>query len=259
MRVGVKLDGARELGRMLGTLSGPQAAQAYALAMTDGGFHVRRFMVKGMETAFDRPTSYILRSVFVRKAQPGDLSVTIEPTYFGGKGVDPQKILQAQEFGGARRDKRSEVALRRAGILPAGFQTTIPETPYPGSDDGRGNLRGAFLVQLLTYFQAMGEQGYRANMTERRKANVHKGTKKQAGRRYFVAYGRLRSGKTSHLAPGIWAASGTGGHDVRPVLLFVRPASYRSRLSMEAIADASNVGAYIERRVRYRLRQAVGL
>ena len=56
-------------------------------------------------------------------ATAAKLSVTIEPTYMGGKGIDPQKILDAQTWGGRRRDKRSEVALKRAGILSAGYQT----------------------------------------------------------------------------------------------------------------------------------------
>ncbi|CAN7475858.1 hypothetical protein [Variovorax paradoxus] len=260
MRVDVKFTGGglESVQRQLGRLSGKQAKEAYAAGLTDGGFLVRRVMTNEMRDVFDRPTPYILKSVYVRKAVPDDLSVAIEPTYFGGKGVDPQKILQAQEFGGPRRDKRSELALRRVGILPQGYQTAIPEKPYPGSDDGRGNLRGSFLVQLLAYFEAMGEQGYRANMTAKGRARVHKGTKKRDGRRYFVSYGRLRSGPTSHLAPGIWAASGTHGVVLAPVLMFVRGGVYESRLSMQTVVDRSDVDRYIEKRIRFRVRQAAG-
>ncbi|MFV0672896.1 hypothetical protein, partial [Variovorax sp. tm] len=174
------------------------------------------------------------------------------------KGVDPQKILQAQEFGGPRRDKRSELALRRIGILPAGYQTAMPATPFPGSDDGRGNVRGSFLVRLLSYFQALGEQGYRANMTDRSKARLHKGTKGREGVRFFVAYGRLRGGPTRHLAPGIWAATGTQGVIVRPVLMFVRNATYEARISRERVAERADLQPYIERRIRFRIRQMVG-
>lgn len=146
--------------------------------------------------------------MYVRKATPERLSVEIEPTYFGGKGVDPQKILQAQEFGGARRDKRSEAALRRIGILPSGYQTAIPETPYPGSDDGRGNIRGGFLVKLLSYFQAMGEQGYKANMTDRRKARLHKGTKTRevcaSSSRSAICAGASKAPGARHMG-GDWA------------------------------------------------------
>ena len=98
-------------------------------------------------------------------------------------------------------------------------------------------MKGSFLVQLISYFQAFGEQGYRANMTDKRKQAIHQRGGKKArfvgpvrGHRFFVAYGRDRDGarrtrkgdfdvRTSHLRPGIWAASGTGGVDLRPVLL----------------------------------------
>ena len=258
MRLDLKLDGLGAVRETLAKLSGKQARTAYAAALNDAGFQVRRVMRNEIRSAFDRPTPYVANSVYVRQATAERLSVAIEPTYYGGKGIDPQQILQAQEFGGTRRDKRSEVALRRAGILPAGFQTAIPRIPFPGSDDSRGNLRGSFLVQLIAYFQAFGEQGYRANLTAKRLANLHRGTKRQTGRRYFVAYGRLRSGPTAHLAAGIWAAQGTHGADLRPVLMFVRAGAYRSRLSMQAIADKSGIDEYLQRRLRYRIRQAAG-
>ncbi len=259
MRIDLRLDGLESVRSSLERLTGDQARDAYAAALNDTGFRVRSVMRSEMRRVFDRPTPYVLQSVFVRKASRERLWVGIEPTYYGGKGIDPQQILQAQEFGGARRDKRSEVALRRVGILPSGFQTAVPAEPFPGSDDGRGNLRGSFIVHLLSYFQAFGEQGYRANMTAKRKANTHRGTKKMDGRRYFVAYGRLRSGATEHLAPGIWAASGTHGADLRPVLLFVRPGDYVPRLSMQDVADRANVEDYLPRRVRFRIRQAAGV
>lgn len=260
MRIDLKIDpaGIASVQEALNKLSGEQAKQAYAAALTDGGLRVRRAMIAEMAQVFDRPTPFIMKSIWVRKAVPENLSVTIEPTYFGGKGVDPQKILQAQEFGGRRRDKRSEVALRRVGILPAGYQTAIPAVPFPGSDDGRGNLRGPFLVQILSYFAAFGQQGYRANMTAKGKARVHRGTKTRQGRRYFVSYGHLRSGPTAHLPPGIWATMGTHGVDVRPVIMFVREGAYEPRLSMEAVAQRANVDEYIERRIRFRIRQAAG-
>lgn len=252
----------------LDKLSGAQARQAYAAALNDTAFEARRAMQAELRGKFDRVTPFIERSPKVFRATPDALATAIAPTLdtrttwepgmtLGGKiGVDPQQVLQAQELGGRRRDKKSEVVLRRAGILPGGYQTAIPATPYPGSDDGRGNLKGAFLQQLLSYLQAFGEQGYSANMIERRRRSLHKGSAKQTGRRYFVAYGRLRSGRTAHLAPGIWAAAGTGGVDVRPVLLFVRTPNYRPRISMERIAKDAKLQDYLDRRVRYRVRKA---
>lgn len=268
LQISIRTEGLAAVRETLDKLSGAQARGAYAKALTDTGFEVRRRMQAHLGQQFDRVTPWVQKSPKVFAATPDKLSVAVAPTLTtdhgvfmrGGKvGVDPQDVLQAQDAGGRRRDKRSEVLLRRAGILPAGYQTAIPETPYPGSDDGRGNLRGAFLQQLLSYLQTFGEQGYKANMTDRRKRSLHKGSSRQAGRRYFVAYGRLRGDHTGHLAPGIWAAAGVGGVDVRPVLMFVRAGTYRPRLDLDAIARGNDLQDYLDRRLRFRVREAAGI
>ena len=258
------------VSHLLRNMAGAKARAAYAAALNDAGFHVRAAWQTEMRSKFDRVTPYIERSPRVVRATPGDLTVTIEPAYRGGKGIDPQKILQAQTHGGPRADKRSEAALRRVGLLPAGYQTTIPDSPYPGSDDGRGNLRGPFLAQLISYFQAFGEQGYRANMTDRRKRNLRnqqgigyiatrKTYKTTLGVRFFVSMGRLRDTRASHLAPGIWAAKGLHDVEVRPVLMFARAGRYQARLSTDSVNKAADTQNYLDRRVRYRIRQAAGL
>lgn len=268
LSISIRTEGLDAVRDTLDKLSGAQARGAYAKALTDTGFEVRRRMQAHLGRQFDRVTPWVQKSPKVFPATADRLSVAVAPTLTtdhsvfmrGGKvGVDPQDVLQAQEAGGRRRDKRSEVLLRRAGILPAGYQTAIPETPFPGSDDGRGNLRGAFLQQVLSYLQTFGEQGYKANMTDKRKRSLHKGSARQAGRRYFVAYGRLRGGRTGHLAPGIWAASGPGGVDVRPVLMFVRIGTYRPRLDLDALTRGADLQDYLDRRVRFRVREAAGV
>lgn len=260
MKIGLQTVGLERVKKQLDSLTGQQAKEAYAKGINDAAYQVRRALQSEMASVFDRPTPYILRSTFVSQATPEKLEATILPTYFGGKGVDPQKILAAQAEGGVRRDKRSEAALRRVGILPTGYQTVIPAEPYKGSVDAYGNIKGSFLVQLISYFQAFGEQGYKANMTERSKRNlITKGTKRMEARRYFVSYGKLRGNRSSHLAPGIWAASGTHGVDVRPVLMFVRAGQYMKRLDTDRVAKKVDVNEYLARRLRYRIRQAAGV
>lgn len=280
MRIEVKIDpaGIRSVQEALRRLSGRQLQEATAAALNDTGHHVRRAMVRELSSVFDKPTSFIVRSPKFVPATPDQLSIRILPTLDarnlpsrGGKvGTDPQHVLQAQEFGGRRADKKSEVVLRRAGILPSGYQTAIPREPYPGSDDGRGNLRGAFVQQLLSYLQAFGEVGFKANMSAKRRARIEDRTaysslatkrtvKMVRGVVYFVSHGHLRNGRDRHLAPGIWAKTGTHGASIRPVLLFVRTPIYGPRLSMERIVQQSGAEAYLERRLRYRIRQAAGL
>lgn len=279
MKIDLTVTGLDKVRHLMDRLSGGELRDAQAKALNDTAHMVRREMVKHLESAFDRPTPFITRAPKFVAATADKLSVTILPTVDarnewtgGGKvGVDPQQVLQAQEFGGRRRDKRSEVALRRAGILPNGYQTAIPREPYPGSDDGRGNLRGPFLAQLISYLQASGEQGYRANMKDRRKRQLRNQQgigylgsrqvlKTTLGVRYFVAYGKLRDDRTSHLpVPGIWAARGLHDVDVRPVLVFVKAGTYTPRISMDRLASQVNTDEYLARRLRYRIRQAAGV
>lgn len=277
MRLDVNMKGLDSVKTLVDGLSRGKLQSAAIKAVNDVAFQaVRPSMQDEMRKVFDRPTPYILSSPRVKPATAAKPNAVIEPTYMGGKGVDPQKILSAQAWGGRRRDKRSEAALRRVGILPNGYQTAIPASPFPGSEDGHGNIRGSFLVQLISYFQAFGEQGYRANMGDRRKKQLltRGGAKARAvgpqiGRRYIVSYGKLRGGarwtakgendrRASNLAPGIWAVVGRTGADIRPVLMFVRNGSYTPRLDMDRVAQAANIDETLQKRMRFRIREAAG-
>lgn len=278
MRLDVNMKGLDSVKALVDGLSKGKLQSAAIKAVNDVAFQaVRPAMQDEIRKVFDRPTPYILSSPRVKPATAAKPNAVIEPTYMGGKGIDPQKILNAQAWGGRRRDKRSEAALRRVGILPNGYQTAIPSSPFPGSEDGYGNIRGSFLVQLISYFQAFGEQGYRANMGDRRKKQLltRGGAKARAvgpqiGRRYIVSYGKLRGGarwtakgendrRASNLAPGIWAVVGRTGADIRPVLMFVRNGTYTPRLDMERLAQSVNVDETLQKRMRFRIREAAGV
>lgn len=277
MEIRGSIKGLKPVQTLMDRLSRDKVRAASVKAVNDAGFEVRRAMQEEMRSVFDRPTDYILRSPMLKLATADKPMATIEPEYMGGKGVDPKKILKAQNLGGKRRDKRSEVSLRRAGILPNGYQTVIPAEPFPGSEDRFGNLKGGFIVQLLSYFRSFGEQGYRANMTDARRKALQlrggAGVRKvgpNIGRRYILAYGKLRGGarwtakgendqRASNLAPGIWAVVGSSGADIRPVLMFVRSGNYKERLDMAKVGQRADVENYLSRRIRYRIRQVAGV
>ena len=133
----------------------------------------------------------------------------------------------------------------------------------PGSGcqlDAYGNIKGSFLVQLASYFQSFGEQGYRANMTDKRKAKLkgagrtEQGYKTINGVVYFVSHGKMRSGRGgTHLAPGIWAKSGVHGVMVKPIIMFVKKPHYGARLDFfdQPVKDAL---AKFNPRFRYHMR-----
>lgn len=281
MQLTANIIGVDRVQKQLAALSERQILEASAKALNDAAFQLRRDMQTHMRSTFDRVTPWMERSPKVIMATPDKLEAAVMPTYrseqgtTGGKmGVDPQHVLQAQEYGGRRADKRSEVRLRRAGILPTGYQTAIPSTPFPNSDDGRGNLRGPFLTQLLSYLQAFGSDGFRANMGAKAMQRIHeRGGKANKfigpvrGWRYIVTYGGMRGGarttkrgdfdqRMANLPAGIWAVQGTGGVDVRPVLMFVRQGNYKPLLQLDRLRNDAARAEYLGRRFRYHVRTA---
>lgn len=253
--VTISLQNLERVREALNRLSGPQAKEAYAQALNDTGAKLQKAMGAELRNVFAGTTNYIAKSPWVERASAGKLSVAVSPRKGLGKGVNPEKILQAQEFGGRRADKRLEVALKARGLMPAGMQVAIPAPqyggPYPGSDDGNGNLTGAFVKRLLGYFNSaqrrdMRRYSYTSNMRTRREIKL------MDGREWFVSLGG-RSG----LGPGIWARGADG---VRCAVVFIRPATYtKPLLNMDRLAKAQDLQTYLDTRIRRRVRNAAGL
>ena len=238
MQLKLEIKGLDKVRKQLERLGSDQLKQASASALNDAAFKARASMQDQMRRVFNNVSPYLVKSVQVEKATPDRLQAWIGPRKMDGGGTDPQKILRAQVYGGQRRNKRFEVALRSIGALPSGWLAVLPAPAYPGSVDARGDLNPRFAQQLIAHLAGT-----------RRAAPRSRGrTPTPAGPvRYFVAKAGQR------LKPGIWAAV---GRDVKPVLLFVSSASYKPRLDMEAVAQP--VQAEFEKRLRYRIRQAVG-
>ena len=241
---------------LIARLSGPELQTAAVAALNDAAFEARRVVQANIDASFDRPTPYVRRSIQVTKATVDRPSAVVEPKYPGGKGVDPQSILRASVFGGERRLKRAERALQRVGILLPGYAMVPGEACQL---DAYGNIKGGFIVQLLSYFQAFGEQGYKANMTAKRRDKLAargvstRGYRTIGGVEYFVAWGKLRSGRSSHLHYGIWSRTGTHGAVVKPVIMFVRTPRYGVRLDFFTKPVAAAQAAF-DRRLRFHMR-----
>ncbi|MFV0410883.1 MAG: hypothetical protein ACK5LJ_14660, partial [Paracoccus sp. (in: a-proteobacteria)] len=160
MRIDLTVKNSDKVQRALAKLSGDQATAAYRLAVRDTAFKARKAVQDEMRRVFDRPTRYITNSVRVH-LDPDDLRATIEPTQYGSPGVDPQKILQAQEYGGRRSAKRAERVLQQVGILPSGWVTV----PGQGARlDAYGNMSRGQVMQILSQLRAQTTAGYTRNM-----------------------------------------------------------------------------------------------
>ncbi|QYY30319.1 hypothetical protein K2O51_23400 [Cupriavidus pinatubonensis] len=213
-------------------LLGRQLPYALRVALNKTAELAKQRLVSEMAQRFDRATPYTLNSIRISYASKDRLEAKVWVKDEAGKGTPAERYLGPEVIGGQRRQKRYERSLQAAGVLPSGMYTV---TGRAAQLDAFGNLSRGQIVQLLSYFRAFGEQGYRANMTDKRRANLLKGKPSQGvrGFSYFalarqegklppgiyqrVAYSTAESGRIAHLQRG----------GAKPVLLFVRHAAYR--------------------------------
>jgi len=204
-----------------------QFATRVALTRTAG--KVKDAEVHEMRDVFRNPTPYTLSSVFVLPATNNRLSATVLLKDEATKAVPAAKFLKAQIDGGQRGLKRFERALIAARVMPADYRAV------PGSAaklDSFGNMNRGQIVQILSFFRAFPEMGYKANMTDAGRARLARGKRGQQGFVYFVG----RPG--NRLPLGIYQRIKFGhGSAVKPVLIFVRSAVYEAIFDFSYVAE----------------------
>lgn len=209
-----------------------QARYAAMVAINRALPEMQRAVVAEMAARFDRPTPYTLGGTFKKQATRDSLEgmVALKDERAAGKGTPATKYLSPSVFGGDRNEKRFERALRAAGTLPNGMYAVKGQA---AKVDGFGNMARGQIVQILAYFQAFGEQGYKANTTAKSREKLKKGSKA----RYGVTYFALRSPR-GKLPPGVYQSIRTGfGYAVKPVLIFVDGApNYERRFDFYGVA-----------------------
>lgn len=184
-----------------------------------------------MRKVFDRPTPYTLKSLRVFYASTSKLEATL---WFKQRSRDADKPwAMPQIAGGARDMKPMEQRLQQAGILPAGW-FVVPGGAAPL--DGYGNVSRGEISRILNVLGTFREAGYnKANDKTRqrlRKGNAKKGS---YGFAYWVNPPGVK--RQSHLQPGIYRrVYTTFGQSLKPILIFVNKAKYRSRLDFFGIA-----------------------
>jgi hypothetical protein len=193
-----------------------------------------------MPQYFDRPTPYTMNSVRITYATKANLVATVGYKDESFKGTPATKYLLPEVEGGDRNAKRMEESLRRVGLLPSGMYLV------PGSAaklDQYGNVSRGQIVEVLAYLQAFGEQGYRANMTSKRRDRLARGIKGVRGYSYFVLV--RRQGK---LLPGIYLRQHYGSDPriahlahgaAKPVFIFVNTPRYPKRFPFDDIVNST--------------------
>lgn len=228
----IKIDTSEivKLEKELRALEKKQLPFAISLAINRTAIKVKEAQEHEIKDVFDRPTQYIQRSVFVKPSTKKDLTAIVGIKDQATKSVPPSKILSAEVAGGERRLKRYEKALRAVGALPHGYVTV----PGKGATlDAYGNISRGQIVQILSYFKAFPESGYKANSTDESRAKLKRGTKRKLGISYFV--GRPSDGK---LPLGIWQRVHYGfGTRVSPILIFIPSTLYEPIYDFDFVSE----------------------
>lgn len=233
MQIICKVKGIDALKESLGRKA-KQVDYAAMVAVNNTAFKAHSATKDEMRKSFVAPTPWVLGGVRVKKATRASLTATVDLDFWGNKqGVSVEKILSAEIFGGDRNKKRHEIALSKSGLLPEGMYIV------PGGAaklDGYGNMSSGQIQQIIAYFHGFGEQGYKANMSDKRKASLAR-DKKKSGTRGVVYFVLKRS--RGKLPPGIYqrVSFGAMGNAVKPVMIFVRKASYKKRLDFYGVAQ----------------------
>lgn len=273
----------REVDALLTDLQRKQVPAAATRALNNAAFAYRKALQAEMASRFDRPTPYTLRGFVIDRAgQGGTVNPAVGQPGFGRptpgfgptgspflarvrlnsdvnkSGLSREDTIGHQFTGANPQFSGFERALNRIGVLPRGWHIV------PGGDaklNAYGNVSPGLIVQIISYFGAFGEQGYKANATDRSKARRAKKQRSKAGLlkingvEYFISRGRgevtgrntWKSGRYQHLPPGIWSRRGTHGVDIAPVFLFVRSTRYRKRIDLEAVARNIDLPGIIAR------------
>lgn len=185
---------------------------------------------KEMGDIFDRPTPFTMSGLFVRPATATNLTAEVKLKDFAGKSSTPAaKYMEAQIKGGMRAEKRFERALRSIGALPPGHRVV----PGDGAElDAYGNMNRGQIVQILSYFRAFPEAGYKANMTDKRRAALERGSRTRQGISYFC--GRPGDRMPLGIYQRVHFARGTA---LKPVMIFVRSTIYQATFDFEYVAE----------------------
>lgn len=239
MNITVEFKGLKEVIANIEGLARTQIPYAAMKALNKVSQDVKDAEVKQMSQSLDRPTPYTLNSLYIKYATKANLSSELgyKDKSQSGKGNPAANWMQPEVEGGKRNAKRFEVALQRIGVLPKGMYVV------PGAAcqlDAYGNIPAGLIVQILSYFQALGEQGYRGNMKPEKIAALAKGSKrtKTMGFEYFVSYGKGTWSGRQHLPAGIYKRIGFAqGSAIKPIMMFVKAPSYQKRFPFYEIAQ----------------------
>ena len=232
----VDIRGMAEVQAMLRNLASEQIPYATMITTNNLAFKTLTAEKEEMQASFDRPTPFILKSMWVEKATKTKLTAVLEANRSVGAGIQGNawnRILQPHVEGIPRRWRSAEHRLNIAGLLPDGwFAVPAPDAPL----DQYGNLPGSWWMMILSWMNAAQWSSQGATQNRIEKVGKRKNVLERAGVEMFpVVPGRSAN---RHLKPGIYLRQAKNGFNVvKPVLLFVNSVQYAKRLDWYGAAQ----------------------
>lgn len=189
---------------------------AASVAVNDVAFDAKRRIDRHAARVFNNPRPLTRRAgEVVFKSTPKTLKAMFGLLDQVSKGTPPEKYLYPQIYGGSRGHKRFEKAILRK--FPAFGRNTffMPAQQNTQFLDNYGDLRGSVVTQMLSHLQAFGEQGYKGNIKNPKRAL------------YFPV---IHRGDYGMLPPGIYKRDAIGSENFEAVVFAVRrEPRYRKR------------------------------
>jgi hypothetical protein len=214
---------ARAVGVELRALTRGALPTAAAKALTFTAQKAQKAILAEMPKVFKGgATRYTLNSTRIDPATVDDLSARVAvKDRSSNNGTLPEDYLLPQVFGGPRKEKRFERAMRYAGLLQGRERAVLGDgAPI----DKYGNLKAGEIQRILTATRSAFDPYQNKSSSARSKRNAKKAP-------YFAA----RIGKTW----GVWKRIGAEG-EIEPILIFVtKQPTYTRRLDFEGIARAT--------------------
>ena len=207
-----------------------QIAYATMVALNKTAEQAKSEMLTEVDRVFDRPTPWTRNSLRIIYAKKNSLFAQVA---FKDRASteSSRSVLQPNVYGGKRHYKTMEARLLGLGLLPAGWNAV------PGAAaqlDAFGNMAQGQINQILNVMAAVVAGGGSKTIDRLAKGNKKKGV---YGFEYMVVVPGANT-PSKHLTPGVYQRVATGfGTSLKPVLIFVKQANYKTRFDFFAIGQ----------------------
>ena len=200
--IAIEPSGIKEVIQYLDDIQKKHVPFACSLVLNRTAQAVKAETVKVMQSVFDRPTPYILNSLYIYPSTKTNLTAEV---LFKDQ-AQPMMIPQVE--GGDRRMKRSEQWLGRYWVPGKGVKL-----------NAYGNISAGLITQILSVLKRLPDP-----LQWQTKGSKLRGKRRGTARDIFVLWNRK-----GHLQPGVYEKVGKDNHIVC-LLHFINMPHYTKRL-----------------------------